>query len=96
MRKQLDKFPGRTIISKGLSDIGHGNIRSIEALAIFTASPRLNGLGFRVSENVFSFPHLLLYEKLRKKHSNSAYAQYNALMRRVAKFCNHYEARMSE
>ncbi|MEO8149736.1 MAG: hypothetical protein ABI723_19005 [Bacteroidia bacterium] len=92
----LDKFPGGTIVSKGLRDISTGNFRSIEALSVFTASPRLNWLGFSLNENFFPFPHLLLYEKLKKKYSENGYAQYNALMSRVAKFCNHYEGRKNK
>lgn len=84
------KYPGGEIISKGLNDIRHKKYNSVEALAVFTASTRLNEFGFHIDENHFVYPHLLLYKKLQKKFSNSAHAQYNALMTRVAKFCSHY------
>jgi len=86
----LEKYPGGEIIAKGLEDINHGRIKTIEALAVFTASPRLNELGFHIDEFIFQYPHLLLYKNLQKKYSDSAHEQYNALMSRVAKFCNHY------
>ena len=87
---RLAKYPGGEIVIKGLNDIRRGRFKSIEALALFTASPRLNDLGFHINEDYFVYPHLLLYEKLKKKYFNSAHNQYNALMSRVAKFCNHY------
>ena len=89
-KNKLLKFPGGEIITKGLRDIKHRKFKSIEALAVFTASPRLNELGFHINENYFVYPHLLLYDKLKKRYFNSAHNQYNALMSRVAKFCNHY------
>lgn len=89
-KNNLLKFPGGEIISKGLKDIRHRKFDSIESLAVFTASPRLNEFGFHIDENHFNYPHLLLYKKLQKKYDDSAHEQYNALMARVAKFCNHY------
>ena len=89
-RDALKKYPGGEIIVKGLRDINQGRFKSIEALAVLTASPRLNELGFHIDEFVFAEPHLLLYAHLQKKYSDSAHEQYNALMLRVAKFCNHY------
>lgn len=89
-KNKLLKYPGGEIISKGLNDIRHKKYDSIEALAVFTASPRLNDFGFRIDEDFFVYPHLLLYKKLQKKFSDNAHSQYNAVMSRVAKFCNHY------
>jgi len=91
LRDNLGNYPGGEIIVKGLNDIRHRHYRSIEALCVFIASPRLNNMGFSVNENFFRHPHLILYEKLKKIHFADAYSQYNALMKRVAKFCNHYE-----
>ena len=90
IKNNLLKYPGGEIISKGLRDIRHGKYNSIESLAVFMASPRLNEFGFHIDENHFIYPHLLLYKKLQKKYANSAHEQYNAVMKRVAKFCNHY------
>ena len=87
---KLLKFPGGEIIRKGLNDIRHHRYKSIEALAVFIASPRLNEMGFRVSENFFAEPHLLLYDRLTILDSGNAFSRYKSVMARVAKFCNHY------
>lgn len=87
----LKKYPGGTIILAGLKDIRKNKLTTIEALALFTSSPRLNGFGFKIDENIYQYPHLLLYEELKKKYFTEAYNQYNSLMRRISKFCNHFE-----
>lgn len=91
-RKDLLKYPGGEIISKGLHDIRHKRFRTIEALAVLTAFPRLKWLGFRIGKKEKVESHLVLYKKLQTKYGNDAHAQYNAVMKRVAKFCNHYGA----
>lgn len=91
-KNSLLKFPGGEIIVKGLTDILHQKNKTIEALIVYMASPRLNDLGFHIDSNTFAYPHLLLYEKLRKKFNDSAYSQYRALLNRTAKFCNHYKS----
>ena len=90
-KNKLLKYPGGEIIRKGLSDIRNKKYDSVEALAVFTASPRLNDFGFRINENIFVYPHLILYKKLQFFFSDDAHAQYNNMMMRVAKFCNHYQ-----
>ena len=87
---KLLRYPGGEIISKGIDDIKHHKYKSVEALIVFMASPRLNSLGFKVDEKRFQFPHLLLYKLLQKKYADSAYSQYRALVYRTEKFCNHY------
>lgn len=90
-KKNLLKYPGGDIISKGLNDIRNKKLNTVEALAVFTASPRLKWMGFRINANKIVDPHLKLYKKLQEKYGNDAHLQYNAVMNRVAKFCNHYD-----
>ena len=89
-KSELKKKPGGEIVEKGLIDISSGIFKSIEALALLIAAPRLNEFGFNINEKKFKNPNILLYEKLGKKYGNDAHFQYNALMARVNKFCNSY------
>src|SRR5438128_2419851 len=91
IKKRLLEFPGGEIIVKGLTDVHSRKYRSIEALSLFTAAPRLNELGlyFRVpASKEFHEPHLMLYHLLQRKYHDRAFEQYNSLMKRLAKFCN--------
>ena len=90
-KNNLLRFPGGEIINKGLNDILHHKNKTIEALVVFTASPRLNDLGFHIKVDTFAYPHLMLYAKLKKEFKDSAYSQYRAIMNRTAKFCNYYK-----
>ena len=90
MKFKNKNIPGEELIYKGLSDISKGKFRSVEALLVFLASPRLNELGFSIPP--FSFePNLVLYEILSLKFDNEAHLQYNALQTRVNKFCSLYK-----
>lgn len=90
IKPDLRKYPGGEIVEKGLKDLSRGIFKSIEALALLIASPRLNELGFKIQENKFKHPNLMLYKKLGAKYGNEAHFQYNAIMARVNKFCNSF------
>ncbi len=90
MSENLKIYPGGEIIEKGIKDLSKGIFKSIEALAVLIASPRLIDLGFKIQKCKIKNPNLLLYKKLGIKYGNDAHFQFNAIMARVNKFCNSY------
>ena len=89
-KTDIKKFPGGEIVEKGLKDLARGICKSIEALAVLIAAPRLKDFGFEIQDTKIKNPNLLLYKKLGAKYGNDAHFQYNAIMSRVNKFCNSY------
>lgn len=89
-KNELKRYPGGEIVEKGLSDISKGVFKSIEALAVFIALPRLNDLGFSIKRKGIENPNLVLYEKLCSAYGEDAHYRYNAIMSRINKFCNNF------
>jgi hypothetical protein len=80
----MPELPGEDLVRKGIADLERG-IESVEALLVSIGAPRLEGLGFEVSNPIPS-PELRLYELLAREDSDSAHSRYNALVRRLVSF----------
>lgn len=77
-------LPGEELIRAGLQDLARGE-ETIEALLVSIAAPRLERLGFEVTQPI-SAPEHALYERLRREDPGSAHTRYNALIRRLVSF----------
>jgi hypothetical protein len=60
----MPELPGEDLVRKGIADLERG-IESVEALLVSIGAPRLEGLGFEVSNPIPS-PELRLYELLAR------------------------------
>ncbi|HLF64717.1 MAG TPA: hypothetical protein VI603_13225 [Saprospiraceae bacterium] len=87
---QLDQLPGWELVRKGLDDLRQGDTDTIEAILVMMAMPRLRPHTEILLIPAFPSPdrplNIALYKKL-EDFGNSAHARYNALRRRVLKFC---------
>ena len=89
----LDGLPGEELIRQGIADARRG-IESVPALLVATGAPRLAGsLGELGVAETLVRPELRLYRLLQHDHGPEAYAQYNALLRRLTSFCRALEMR---
>lgn len=86
-------LPGHDLISKGLTDLDHGQMNTIEALLIAIGRPRLLNLGFSLPYQFPETPEHNLYRKLGDTHGNAAHSQYNALIGRLVSFMRAVEGR---
>jgi hypothetical protein len=95
-KPDLAIYPGGDLVSKGLNDLGKGQL-SIEALLVLVASPRLTALGFEVSKprDAPKSPEHALYEMLESIHDRGAHSEYNALIRRIVSFAQSYEQQLT-
>jgi hypothetical protein len=80
----MDTLPGGDLVVQGLADLEAG-IESPAALLVSIGAPRLAALGLPVPSPLTNAEHRL-YEHLRREHSDSAHARYNALLRRLVSF----------
>lgn len=80
----MQELPGEDLVRKGIADLERG-IESVEAFLVSIGAPRLESLGFEVSNPIPS-PELRLYELLAREDSDSAHSRYNALVRRLVSF----------
>lgn len=85
------EYPGGDLVQSGLKDLGAG-IHSEAALLVSIASPRLEGLGFRVPElkGVPEPYEHALFEMIEGRMASGAHAEYNALIGRMVSFANSY------
>jgi len=77
-------IPGAEIVRAGLDDLARRE-RTIPALLVSMAAPRLRLLGIRVPEG-FPHPEDALFDTLEEVHGRAAHARYNALVRRMVSF----------
>lgn len=90
----LDRLPGAELIHAGLVALAAGE-QTEEALLIEIAAPRLaqGGLEFPPFPTPVLDAEIRLYRKLGERHGAAAYSQYNALLRRLGRFCHALDAR---
>jgi hypothetical protein len=83
-------LPGSEIIDAGLRDLVHGNLLTVNALAVAEARPKLRFLGVPVPEivNQISGPRQSLYQKMEEEHAGLGYARFCAVFERVDSFCH--------
>ena len=91
----VDRFekmgiPGWEIIDSGLHDLVHGNLASVNALAVAEIRPKLRFLGIPVP-HVFA-PNFnsraALYRATEEQHKDMAHARFCALLERADSFCH--------
>jgi hypothetical protein len=79
-----DHLPGGEILGNGLKDLRAG-VRSIDALLVLVAAPRLTRCGVPIPH--LSAPPVLpehdLFDLLIAQHGSEAYRHYGSLMRRL-------------
>ena len=94
MDTELDQLPGGDLIEAGLRDLAAG-IESPPSLLVEIAYPRLRSLGISIPDESFQEEaELTLYRLLRIENPADAYAQYNALIRRLISFEQALESRV--
>lgn len=83
-------IPGSDIVDAGLQDLANGNFLSVNALAVEEVRHRLRFLGVPVPKfkNKITESRFLLYQKMKQKHGDMAYARFCALLERVDSFCD--------
>lgn len=79
-----DHLPGGEILAGGLRDLQAG-VRSVDALLVLVASPRLTRCGIQVPrlDSAPALPEHDLFELLSVEHGPEAYRYYRSLMRRL-------------
>ena len=91
-----DALPGADLVRTGLGDLSADRL-SIEALVVAIAWPRLRRLGVAIPPAAIAATasepcaELQLYQLLRQQYPRDAYARYNALIRRLIRFCHALE-----
>lgn len=87
-----DNLPGGEILKDGLRDLEMG-IRSVSALLVMIAAPRLTRCGIRIPSTVFSsnLPEHELYDLLAAEHGPEAHRHYGSLLRRLVSLENALE-----
>ncbi|MDE3129554.1 MAG: hypothetical protein KGL16_00220 [Acidobacteriota bacterium] len=83
---ERERFPGDDLVTAGLADIA-ARRRSVEALLVATAGPRLARAGVTVPEHDLDTSGRELYALLEAELGNRAHSRYNALQRRVIAYC---------
>ena len=88
-----EHLPGGEILSKGLKDLQEG-IRSIDALLVLVAAPRLTRCGIKIPQNssLSELPEHALYRQLCVEHGPEAYRHYRSLLRRLVSLENAMES----
>jgi hypothetical protein len=79
-----EHLPGGEILTAGLRDL-HAGIRSVDALLVLVAAPRLARCGIRVPrlDPSSTLPEHDLFELLSVEHGPEAYRYYRSLIRRL-------------
>jgi len=85
----LSVLPGGEIVARGLADL-HAGLVTEDSLLILIARKRLIEHGFDVPApiNVERPFELRLYERIERRMTNGAHAEYNALIQRIVSFEN--------
>jgi len=88
-----DHLPGGEILRNGLRDLQNG-VRSIDALLVLVAAPRLARCGIRIPQTSHSseLPEHELYRLLSVEHGPEAYRLYRSLLRRLVSLENALES----
>jgi hypothetical protein len=87
-----DHLPGGEILRNGLKDLQDG-VRSIDALLVLVAAPRLTRCGIRIPQarSASALPEHDLFRRLCMEHGPEAYRHYRSLMRRLVSLENALE-----
>jgi len=92
---ELNELPGSELILPGLTDLRNGQTKTIGALLIEIASPRLSWAGLVIPEHdEVEEPELTLYLLLEAERVD-AYSYYNALLGSLNSFCNALDLKFS-
>lgn len=84
-----EHLPGGEILRNGLRDLQDG-VRSIDALLVLVAAPRLTRCGIRIPQacSPSALPEHDLFRRLCVEHGPEAYRHYRSLMRRLVSLEN--------
>ena len=84
-----EHLPGGEILKDGLRDLEAG-VRSVCALLVLIAAPRLRRCGIQIPQGVSSsaLPEHELYDLLVAEHGPEAYRHYRSLLRRLVSLEN--------
>lgn len=84
--REFEELPGAEIVLAGIADLKAGSA-SINALAVQSAAPRLQALGFEAggAEGETPAAHRL-YQQLHRDLGDAAHSRYNAILGRVTSF----------
>ncbi len=84
-----EELPGGEILHDGLRDLESG-IRSVAALLVLIAAPRLARCGVKIPQAAFPcpLPEHQLYDLLVAEHGPEAYRLYRSLLRRLVSLEN--------
>lgn len=87
-----EHLPGGEILNDGLRDLA-GGVRSVSALLVLIAAPRLARCGIPIPAGVAcsALPEHELYDLLVAEHGPEAYRQYRSLLRRLVSLENALE-----
>jgi hypothetical protein len=87
-------LPGEALVAAGLADLDRGR-ETVEAMLVALAATRLRDAGLPVAppSRLPRDPERRLYELLQARDPRTAYPEYNALRRRLAR---HLRARDRE
>ena len=87
-----DHLPGGEILRNGLRDLQAG-VRSIDALLVLVAAPRLTRCGIRIPQtgSPSELPEHDLFRRLSVDHGPEAYRHYRSLLRRLVSLENAME-----
>ena len=88
-----DHLPGGDILINGLRDLQDG-VRSIDALLVLVATPRLTRCGIRIPQarSTSELPEHDLFRRLSVEHGPEAYRLYRSLLRRLVSLENALES----
>jgi hypothetical protein len=89
-----EHLPGGEILDQGLQDLGAG-IRSVSALLVMIAAPRLARRGIQIPRelSLSSLPEHELYDLLVAEQGPEAYRFYRSLLRRLVSLENALDIR---
>ena len=87
--KSAEHLPGGEILEQGLRDLDAG-VRSVAALLVLTAAPRLARRGIQIPTGASAprLPEHELYDLLVAEHGPEAYRHYRSLLRRLVSLEN--------
>lgn len=93
MSPDLTGLPGAEIVNKGINDLATGTL-STEALLVSMAMPKLKFLGVNIDGDALEDPEMTLFRRLNAQDPDNGYRDYNALRRRLDRFCRALEHRV--
>jgi hypothetical protein len=92
-----DHLPGGEILRNGLRDLQSG-IRSVDALLVLVAAPRLTRLWNKIPDTSPSseLPAHALFHRLVAEHGAEAYRHYRSLLHRLVSLENALECQAAQ